>query len=267
MLKSVSTLLLLVLAIYLAIHLYVYVNQRNLMYFPTTDRVSPEQVGLLNVEEVVLGSRDGTQLISWFGRARPGQPTILFFHGNGGAVSHRAHRFSQFMQDGYGIFMLGYPGYGGNAGEPSELSFGNASLMAYQYLLSAGVQADDIVIYGESIGSGVAVPLAANVEAKGLILEAPFSSALDAARHHYPFFLVGLLLKDSYESVDHIAAIGMPLLVIHGSDDRIIPIELGRKLYERARQPKTFVELEGAGHNDLQLLSVDQIAREFVEAI
>jgi len=163
--------------------------------------------------------------------------------------------------------MLGYPGYGGNAGEPSELSFGNASKLAYQYLLSAGVQADDIVIYGESIGSGVAVPLAANVAAKGLILEAPFSSAVDAARHHYPFFLVGLLLKDSYESVDHIAAIGMPLLVMHGSEDRIIPVELGRKLYERARLPKTFVELEGAGHNDLQMLSVDQIAREFIEDI
>lgn len=267
MLKSVSSILFLVLAIYAAIHLYVYANQRNLMYFPATDRVSPNQVGLLDVEEVALHTSNDMELVSWYGRARPGQPTILFFHGNGGAVSHRTHRFRQFMQSGYGVFMLGYPGYGGNAGEPSELSFRNASQLAYQYLLEAGVAANDIVIYGESIGSGVAVPLAADVEARGLILEAPFSSAVDAARHHYPFFLVGLLLKDSYQSVDQIAAIGMPLLVMHGTDDRIIPIELGRKLYQRAGQPKTFVELEGAGHNDLQLLAVDQIAREFIDTL
>ena len=265
--KVAKVIFVLIAAIYGAINLYVYMNQQGLMYFPTTDRVTPEQVGLHDVDEVVLQTNSNLELTSWYGRAEPGQATILFFHGNGGAINHRVQRFRDLMAEGYGVFVLGYPGYGGNAGEPSETAFLEAARLSHKYLRGSGLAEENIVIYGESIGSGVAVQLAASVEASGLVLEAPMSSMVDVAREHYPFFLVGFLLKDSYKSVDYVERIDMPLLVIHGSDDRIIPIALGRKLFEHANDPKTFVEFEGARHNDLHAFSALENALTFMESI
>lgn len=265
--RAFKVIAVLIVAFYFAINLYAYMNQRQLMYFPTLERVSPAEVGLANVDEVVLRTNSNLELTSWYGRAEQGQATVLFFHGNGGAIHHRAHRFRDLMEKGYGVFVLGYPGYGGNAGKPAESSFLEASRLSYEYLRAAGVPADSIVIYGQSIGSGVAVQLAASVAASGLILEAPMSSAVDVARTHYPYFLVGFFLQDTYKSVDYVEGIDMPLLVIHGNNDRVIPITLGRKLFDQAGEPKTFVELEGAGHNDLQMFSALESALTFMESL
>jgi len=267
MLRIARIVLTLFLIVFLGIHSYFYLNQRQLMYFPSLERVHPEGIGLFGVDEVTLLTESEEALVSWYGRARIGMPTILLFHGNGGAVIHRAHRFRGLMAEGFGVFVLGYPGYGGNGGEPSEASFLEGSLLAYQYLRSRGLAANDIVIYGESIGSGVAVQLAAQVDAKGLVLEAPMSSAVDVAREHYPYLLVGLLIKDSYKSTDYVEHIGMPLLVVHGDKDQIIPIEIGKRLFEKAKDPKSFVTIRGASHNDLHLFSIDAIVREFTESI
>ena len=252
---------------FFGIQSYFYLNQRELMYFPSVERVHPRDVGLLDVGEVELRTDANVPLVSWYGKAKPGVPTILFFHGNGGAVSHRAHRFRGLMAEGLGVFVLGYPGYGGNGGQPSEASFLDGALRSYDYLRGLGISASDIVIYGESIGTGVAVQLAAQVDAKALILEAPLSSAADVARQHYPYLLVDLLMKDPYRSVDYIEDIGMPLLVIHGDQDRIIPIEHGERLFAKAKDPKSFAAIPGATHNDLHLFSIDAIAREFIESI
>ena len=257
----------LLLIAFVGIHTLFYLSQRQLMYFPSRERAEPREAGLVDVKEVELRDRNGDSLFSWFGRAQAGKPTILFFHGNGGAIVHRAHRFRGFMTDGLGMFMLGYPGYGGSDGRPSEHAFLEAARLAYQYLRSEGLGPDDIVIYGESIGSGVAVQLAATVDAKGLVLEAPLSSAVDVAREHYPWLMAGLLMKDTYRSVDYIDRIDMPVLVLHGENDRIVPIELGQKLFERASYPKTFVRIPGAGHNDLHLHPTDEIAGDFIGAL
>jgi len=265
--KPVKVFLLLVLASYFAINLLVYANQRELMFVPTPDHVTPEEVGLADVDEVTLVLESKLELNSWFGRAKNGQPTILFFHGNAGAVNHRAHRFRELMAEGYGVFILGYPGYGGNEGSPSEKSFREASLLSYEYLRNLGLDAEDVVIYGESIGTGVAVQLAAHVEAKALILESPMTSAIDVASEHYPYLPVSLLLKDRFKSDDHIDRIEMPLLVMHGDRDTIIPIKIGQELFALAKEPKSFVTLEGAGHNDLQLYPVKEIAREFIDSL
>ncbi len=252
---------------FLGIHAFFYLSQRQLMYFPTRERVQPHDVGLAAVEEISLSNQSGELLLSWFGRARPDKPTILFFHGNGGALMHRAHRFRGLMAGGFGIFMLGYPGYGGSEGRPSEQAFLEGANLAYQYLRNEGLEPEDIIIYGESIGSGVAVQLATSVGAKALVLEAPMSSAADVAREHYPWLLTGLLMKDSYRSIDYIGDIDMPMLVMHGEDDRIVPIELGEKLFEAAPDPKTFVGLPNAGHNDLYLHSTDEIAADFINRL
>lgn len=267
MLRIAKIALTLFLIVFLGIHSYFYFNQRQLMYFPSLERVHPEDVGLFSVGEVALLTESKETLVSWYGRAKIGMPTFLFFHGNGGAVSHRAHRFRGLMAEGFGVFVLGYPGYGGNGGKPSEASFLEGAILSYQYLQSLGLGANDIVIYGESIGSGVAVQLAAQVGAKGLVLQAPLSSTAEVAREHYPYLLADLLIKDSFKSIDYIERIEMPLLVVHGDQDQIIPIEIGKKLFDKAKDPKTFVAIPGARHNDLHLFSIDTIALEFIESI
>ncbi len=267
MLGTAKALLSFLLIAYIGIHAFFYISQRQLMYFPSRERVQPQDVGLAGVREVALQTGAGETLLSWSGAAQAGKPTILFFHGNGGAVNHRAHRFRGLMAEGFGIFMLGYPGYGGSDGRPSEHGFLEGAQLAYQYLRDEGIEPDDIVIYGESIGSSIAVQLAAATIAKGLVLEAPMSSAADVAREHYPWLLAGFLIKDSYRSIDFVDRIGMPLLVMHGAQDRIIPIELGTKLFDQAREPKTFVRIPGAGHNDLHLFSTDQIAADYIDAL
>ena len=255
------------LGVYFAFNAFVYAKQRDMMYIPSPERVTPADVGLNGVDEVALTTASGVELISWFARPQVGLPTVLFFHGNAGAVNHRAYRFRELMAAGYGVFVLGYPGYGGNAGEPSEPGFHEASQLAYDYLRASGIAADDIVIYGESIGSGVAVQLAARVDAKGMVLEAPMSSAVDVARVHYPLLVASFFLKDSFQSVDYIDRINMPLLVIHGEKDAIIPLQLGQKLVERAVEPKTLAVIKGAGHNNLSQYATGSIAREFIESL
>jgi len=255
------------LTVYFAFNAFVYAKQRDMMYIPSLARVAPAEVGLDAVEEVALNTASNIELTSWFARPQAGRPTVLFFHGNAGAVNHRAYRFRELTAQGYGVFILGYPGYGGNAGEPSEQAFHEAAQLAYDYLRTSGVEAQDIVIYGESIGSGVAVQLAARVDAKALVLEAPMSSATDVARVHYPLLVASFFLRDSFQSVEHIRRIDMPLLVIHGEKDTIIPLQLGEKLVEHAVEPKKLVVIEGAGHNNLSQYATGRIAREFIESL
>ena len=264
--KSLVSLIVVVAVAYVLLSAVTYVFQRQLMYFPARNRVLPAETGLLGVEEVTLSTSGGTSFHNWYGKALDGQPTVLFFHGNAGNVSHRDYRFRELMARGWGVFMLGYPGYGGSEGSPSEVAFVDASRVAYQHLVGSGVAAGDIVLYGESIGSGVAVQLAADVHAMALVLEAPMASAVDVAGRHYAFLPVALLLKDQFMSTEYIGDIDMPLLVMHGERDHIIPIESGRLLFEHANEPKTFVPLAGGGHNDLYRFPTVEIVSEFLES-
>ncbi len=249
---------------YFGLIVFVYAMQRQMMYLPSADRMAPEIVGLDAVDEVTLTTPSNLKLYSWYGPARAGQPTVLLFHGNAGAVVHREYRFRQMMRFGWGVFVLGYPGYGGSDGRPSEPAFHEAAMTAYEFLIGQGIAARDIVLYGESIGAAVAVRLAAGVDARALILESPMASAVDVASRHYPYLPVRLLLKDAYLSVQHIGRIAMPLLIMHGEADRIIPLQSGEKLFARAVEPKRFVALSGAGHNDLFQHPTAEIARQFL---
>lgn len=244
-----------------------FVNQRDYMYLPSVDRIAPSEAGLASVAEIALQTTANAELISWYAAASEGRPTVLLFHGNAGAVYHRAYRIRELQAAGYGMFILGYPGYGGSSGEPTEASMVEAARLAYDYLLDAGLSANDIVIWGESIGTGVAVQLAAKVDAKALILEAPMSSASDVAAVHYPYMIARFFMKDKFASADYIDKIGMPLLVMHGDRDRVIPLELGRKLMEGAAEPKALVVVEGAGHNNLHQFQTNRVATEFIESL
>lgn len=239
------------LGVYCLVCLLLFVFQRDLMFGGNAERISPAALGLEQVEEITLRTPAGANLYCWYAKAQPGKPTILYFHGNGGSVSTRSQVYTQFGALGYGVFMLGYPGYGGSEGAPSEKAFVDAAKLSYQYLRDASLEPHNLVLFGQSLGSSVATQLAAAVPARALVLAAPMQSIREIAEQQYPFFPVRFVLKDPFLTFQHIGAIQMPLLVVHGSADEAIPVESGRSLFNLAMEPKSYQLVDGAGHNNL----------------
>jgi fermentation-respiration switch protein FrsA (DUF1100 family) len=235
---------------YVGVVAVLYVVQRALMYFPDTERTPPAAAGLPAAQEILLDTADGERLIAWHVPPRGDRPVMLYLHGNGGALGHRAERFRALTADGTGLVAVDYRGYGGSSGRPTEAGLLIDAETAYAF--AAGrYPAARIAVWGESLGAGLAVTLAAERPIGGLVLEAPFTSAVDLAARRYPFVPVRWLLKDQFRSDLRIAAVAAPLLVLHGARDTIVPIEYGERLFGLAREPKRLVRFPQGEHEDL----------------
>ena len=195
-----------------------YVFQRTLIYFPDRTRTPPAAAGLPQAEEVALTSSDGEKLIAWHVAPRGDKPVVLYFHGNGGALNLRADRFRDLTADGTGLVALSYRGYGGSSGRPSEDGLIRDARAAYDFA-AARYAAERIVLWGESLGTAVAVALAAERPVAGVILDAPFTSAIDVGAAAYPFAPVRWLMKDTFRSDRRIVRVKAPILVLHGERD------------------------------------------------
>ena len=228
-----------------------YLFQRQLLYFP--DRARPELLGLekLGVREVILTTEDGLSLLSWYLPARPGRPVIAYFHGNGGHIGYRVERLLRFAREGYGVLMLEYRGYGGNPGSPTEAGLYSDAQAALDFLKHEGIASNRLVLYGESLGSGVAVALAVQHEVGALILEAPPTSVAEVAQCHFPYVPASLMVIDRFDSLSRIARVRAPILVLHGESDRVVPIRFGRALLDAAPDPKEGWFAPEPGHEDL----------------
>lgn len=228
-----------------------YLAQRHLLFRPDTTRPDRAAVGVPGLIDLDVTTADGLILHAWFlPPAAADRPVLVYLHGNGGNVGDRAPRIRRFAEAGWGGLFLDYRGYGGNPGMPSEqglLADARAALAAIDRL---GL-GDRVVLYGESLGTGVAVALAAERAVTALVLESPYTSIADVARAHYPFLPVDLLLKDRFDALARIGAVGAPLLVLQGGRDRIIPDRLGRRLYDAATAPKHIWHAADAGHGNL----------------
>lgn len=256
--------LLLALLGYGALMAYLYVAQRSLMYFPETRRTAPQDAGLPQAEEIVLSSSDGERLIVWHVPPHGDKPVVLYFHGNGGALRYRAARFAAFVRNGLGLVALSYRGYGGSTGSPSEDGIRRDAAAAYAFTAERYSPAR-IAVFGESLGSGVAVPLAAEHPVAKLVLQSPFTSTAAVAAQRYPFVPVRLFMHDQFRSDAHIAGVRAPVLVLHGARDRIIPITFGEELFAMVRAPKRFIRFAEGGHNDLDRFGALDAALSFIE--
>ena len=236
--------------VYVAIAAVLYVTQRSLMYFPDTARTTPAEAGLPEATEIPLTAADGVHITAWFAAPQGDKPIIVFFHGNGGSLRYSAARFRKLIGAGIGLVALEYRGYGGNEGSPSESGLIADGEAAYAYA-AAHYPVSQIVIWGQSLGSGVAVAIAAEKPVSRLILEAPFTSAAAVASERYWYIPVGLLMKDQFHSDRLIQKIKAPLLILHGVKDRVVPYAMGERLYELANEPKHIVQFLDAGHDDL----------------
>src|SRR6516162_5213219 len=241
-----------------------YLFQRQLLYFP--DRARPELFGLeqLGVREVRLSTEDGLSLLSWYLPPRPGQPVIAYFHGNGGHIGYRVERLLRFARQGFGVLMLEYRGYGGNPGMPSEAGFYADGRAALGFLDRERVAPNRLVLYGESLGSGVAVELAAQHQIAALILEAPPTSVAEVAQCHFPFVPAARLVTDRFDSLSRIAKVRAPILVLHGERDRVVPVRFGRALFDAAPEPKEGWFTPDAGHEDLARYGGLDVAVAFI---
>ncbi|MDO8534733.1 MAG: alpha/beta hydrolase, partial [Xanthobacteraceae bacterium] len=195
---------------------------------------------------------------------RGDKPVVLYFHGNGGALWYRTERFRALVADGTGLLALSYRGYGGSTGRPSEAGLIADAEATYAFA-AARYPPERIVLWGESLGSGVAVALAAERPVGRIILEAPFTSAVDIAASVYPFMPVRYLMKDQFRSDQRIGQVKAPVLVLHGARDRIVPIAFGERLYELVRSPKRLVRFADGGHEDLDQHGALAAAKKFLE--
>ncbi len=235
---------------YVAVVGLMYVAQRGLMYFPDRQRVAPASVGLPQASEETLTTADGERIIVWHVPPREGRPVILYFQGNGGGPLLRVPRFAALAKEGIGLIAVSYRGYGGSSGSPSEEGLIADARAAYEFA-AARYDAKRIVPWGESLGSGVAVALAAEKPVGRVVLEAPFTSEADVGAKAYPFAPVRWLMKDQFRSDERIVRVTAPVLILHGERDGIVPIEFGERLYELVRAPKRFVRYPSAGHEGL----------------
>ena len=194
-------------------------------------------------------------------------PTIAYFHGNAGNIADRGFKVRPFLDAGLGVLLVGYRGYGGNPGAPSEAGLFADGRAALDFLAGQGVPANRIVVFGESLGSGVAVLLASERRLGAVVLEAPFTSAADAGQRAYPFLPVRRLIRDRFDSLSRIGAIGAPLLIVHGECDRVVPADQGRRLLAAAAEPKEGVFLPEAGHNDAFEHGSVRLALEFLNRV
>lgn len=224
---------------------------RYFMYIPDRTRVAPKNAGLAGVEEIVFKAADGTKLIAWYLPARGGKPTLLYFTGNSGNVANRAGKIATIGSDGYGVFMLNYRRYGGSGGRPTEARITADAVSAYDCLRGLGVAPQDIVAYGESLGTAVATRLSLQRQVKALVLEAPFTSTVAVGQLMWPFLPLGLIMVDQYRTIDRIGEVKVPLFIIHGARDAIIPLGQARHVYHTANEPKSIAVVPQAGHNDL----------------
>lgn len=234
--------------------------QRRLLYRVDPLHVTPADVGLAGVNELQITAPDGARLMAWHGKALPGRPTLLYFHGNSGSLAARTPRFERFMDQGWGVFMMTYRGYGGSTGTPTESNNIADGIRAFDALTGMGIPPGTIVLYGESLGTGIASRVALQRSAAGLILDAPFTSIPEVAAQRFWFLPMRLMMRDQYDTARIIAQINMPLLILHGTQDAVVPVQMGRELARLAKQPKTYVELPRGGHSDLYLNGNDALS-------
>jgi fermentation-respiration switch protein FrsA (DUF1100 family) len=240
-------------------------QQRRFLYVPDTSRPDISVAGIAEARALTVHTKDGLDLLAWLADpAGDAQPVVLYLHGNGGNIGHRAARFVRLTRLGWGVLLLEYRGYGGNPGAPTEAGLYQDARAGYDALRALGIPGHRIVLWGESLGTGVAVRLATEVQVGAVLLESPYSSITAVAQKQFPLVPVSLLLRDRFDLIGRIGAVHVPVLVMTGGRDEVIPPAMGKAVFAAANEPKVFWLAPDAGHNDMAEAGAFGAARSFV---
>ncbi len=242
-----------------------YAAQRNLLYHPDQTIPDAADYGVAEMAAIRIPTADGYKLLAWW-RPPRGQdsPVLVYFHGNAGHIGERADKVRDYLDARYGVLLLSYRYNAGSGGAPSEDALLGDGRAAMAFLKEEGVAGRRIVVYGESLGTGVAVAMAATHAVGAVVLEAPYGSMAELAQHHYWYVPTRWLIRDRFDSMARIGAIGAPLLVVHGKRDTLIPPRFGQELYDAAPEPKESQFIDQAHHNDLLDYGLTGIVLRFV---
>ncbi len=227
---------LILLIVYISVVVFLIFYQRKLLYHPSENNYLDETQLNHTIEKTFIQSND--KLVSWYFKKNPKFKTILFFHGNAGKLDNRVYKLNELSKLELNYLIVAYRGFSGNAGKPTESGLYEDANFAKIWLNKNGVKDKDIIIYGESLGTAVAIDLASRYNFSGIILESPFTSMLDLAQKYYPIFPVKLILRDRYESRKKLNDIKSPVLVMHGKKDKIVPFYMGEQILEALSSPK-----------------------------
>ena len=238
----------LILVIYFLLLIFLYFYQRKLLYHPNVNSDTEVNSLIPKIEKIDITTSDNLHLVGWFHKKDISKKTILFFHGNAGSLENRIYKLNYFENFDANFLIIAWRGFSGNLGKPNEKGLYDDAKSAVDWLNSIGIKEEKIILYGESLGTAVAIEIAQNRNFAGIILESPFTSMVEMGKEHYFFFPVGLLLKDRYESVNKIKNVHSPLLVMHGKKDRIVPFKMGKKIYNSANSPKFYYFSEYDDH-------------------
>ena len=265
-----NTIILTLVFFYILLLTMVFFFQRNFLYHPSIDSYLQDQTSNepSEIEKVKITTEDNIDLVAWFYNKNIEKfKTILFFHGNAGSLENRTYKLNHFKDLNVNFLIIAWRGFSGNEGKPNEIGLYRDAKSAIEWLNLKGVAEKNIILYGESLGTGVAVEVAQNKNYAGVILESPYTSMVNMGKKHYPLFPVRFLLKDKFESYKKIKKVSVPLLVIHGKIDKIVPFAMGEKMYELANEPKFFYIQEYGDHMvnyDEKLLSV---LKKFIQSL
>ena len=229
-----------IIVIYVSVLVILFIFQRNLMYHPSENNYFGDKLEV-NIEKVNIKTSDNLSLLAWFHKKDLNKfKTIVYFHGNAGTLDNRIHKLNHFKDMDVNFLIIAWRGFSGNEGKPTENGLYIDGLSAVNWIVDQGAKEEDIILYGESLGTGIATEIAQNKNFAGVILETPFTSMINAAKEFYPYIPVNLLLKDRYENFKKIKNINIPILVMHGEQDTIVPFKMGKKMYQLANEPKYF---------------------------
>lgn len=257
-----------ILIIYVIMIVGVFLYQRSMIYFPDKTRPDLEAYGASKyMEEVNVKTKDGLPLNGWYAPPKKrGKPVIIHFHGNAGNYGGRFFVTYPYILAGYGVLLTEYRGYGGNPGKISEKGFYTDARTWIDALLAGGAEQENLVFYGESIGTGVAAQMATEYkDVRAVILESPYTSLGDLGASVYPFLPVRTLILDKFKTINKINQVKAPLLIIRGNKDETVPPEHGMEIFRNANKPKELKNFPEYGHNDMPVEERAQTVMEFIE--
>tara|TARA_B100000401_G_scaffold372871_1_gene272103 strand:+ start:113 stop:931 length:819 start_codon:yes stop_codon:yes gene_type:complete len=236
--NNLLQIILIIFLIYSSVLVFLYFYQRNLLYHPNENNYSGDKISV-DIKKVKITTSDNIELLGWYHEKNPkNYKTLVFFHGNAGSLENRIHKLNHFQDMDINFLIIAWRGFSGNNGKPSEEGLYEDGRSTINWLIKNGIRKEDIILYGESLGTGVATYLAQNKNFAGIILETPFTSMVDAAKKFYPYIPVNLILKDKFENSKKIKNINIPILIMHGEADQIVPFSMGKKIFEMANEPK-----------------------------
>jgi fermentation-respiration switch protein FrsA (DUF1100 family) len=253
--------LLLGLVTYLMVLSYIYFFQRNLLYLPLVNGHQEDEINF-DYKEIFIQNKEGIKLKAWMHeKDLINKKTIIFFHGNAGNLRNRNYKLNELSKFDVNFLIVAYRGFSGNQGKPNEQGLYEDARSTLDWLKKKGVKEKNFILYGESLGTAVAIETAQNKDFAGIILESPFTSMLELAQKYYPVLPVKYLLKDKYETIKKLPNISSPLLVLHGRLDSIVPFTMGQKLFEQANEPKFKYFID----NDNHMMRYDQNLLDEIE--